>query len=289
MDAYSQPTAPPAHHEKTAGNSIEAEDLHRIVHVGVVERHAGGQDRVRPGGEAGLTRARSVRSCPLIDETCTVRSGPSPGAPLNQVDAVPGDVSLDRPSFSEVTTSASRVLEAFEGDRRVELETEPVHLAVAKAAQVEHGLTQGLGGNARGAHGDATGCRRLLHDRDGLSVIGGLGRAPSLRPGRIRSPRDRSRSSLPPYPRGARGPRASTACAVSGTASRYRRAQRRRAADPAPAPRRDRHVIRGSSTHGSAARARAPLRHLLGREGGNGPWRDAFRAGVGRDQRGPRA
>ena len=178
MEAYSHPTAPPAHHEEAAGNAVEGEDLPRIVNIGVVERDPSGQDGVRPGRDED--RPGPEHAFLSVDRARRGRCGGGPAFARPWIISMPCRAMLrsTAPVISGDDLGLARH-QPLEGDLRIEREAEPVDLALAKAAHVQHGLAEGLGGDPAGAHGDTARRRRLLDDGHRLVVIRGLGRASS--------------------------------------------------------------------------------------------------------------
>jgi hypothetical protein len=128
--------------------------------------------RVRARSEENY-RGRQHAHFPVGQRNPDCSVGAQPRSPLDQLDAVPGEVlrhglGHDRDDFGLAHH------QALEGDVGIELETQPVHFAVAKSALIQGRLAQGFGGDPSTAHRIAAGRRGLLKEGDGLVVVGRL-------------------------------------------------------------------------------------------------------------------
>src|SRR5205807_6386040 len=110
---------------------------------------------------------------------------------VDQLDPVALDVLPNSPSGGDDDLGGPTG-QSVEGDRRIELQTEAVHLAVLEAGHVQRRLPEGLGGNTCCAHHHAPGLGRSLDDGHPLAEVRGLRRA--LFAGRARADHDQVES-----------------------------------------------------------------------------------------------
>jgi hypothetical protein len=171
MQVYSVPMTPPADDDHGPGQALQAQQLVGAEDGVVVERHggracgagAGGDDELVGGDDLGVGGALDVEGVVVLEV----------GRAPDQLDAVALEVAADDRQLG-VDHLLADVDQVGDGDGLLDAGDLAEQPLPADAAQVEHGLAQGLAGDGAGVDAGATEDVFLLDDAGRLAELGGL-------------------------------------------------------------------------------------------------------------------